>query len=127
MKTLPVPPATVTPDNAPFFAALQDGRLEQKGLQVVGLTRKDLLDQVVDDVAMAAREGLDEARDIRAALQRERGQLQSGNPALRAGRERADLLCRKRQPHPLGEEGRCFLGAEAQVARAKLGQVASCA
>ena len=28
MKTLPVPPATVTPDNAPFFAALQYGRLD---------------------------------------------------------------------------------------------------
>ena len=28
MKSLPVPPATVTPDNAPFFAALQDGRLD---------------------------------------------------------------------------------------------------
>jgi len=39
------------------------------------LAQKDLFDQVVDHVAMAPREGVDEASHILATLQGERGQL----------------------------------------------------
>ena len=48
----------------------EDGGGEQERPDVVGLAVEHLLDQVVQDVAMAAREALDEPRD---SLRRQRG------------------------------------------------------
>ena len=56
--------------------AVQDGGLEQEGLDASGLTVQDFFDQVVQYVAVAAREGLDEAGGILSLLHGHRCQLQ---------------------------------------------------
>src|SRR5260370_23157731 len=92
---------------------LQDRGLKQKGLDGFGLMNQHLFDQVVNNIAMAASERPDEPSDVRATVQRERSQLQSGNPALRARVQRSDLLRRKRQPAEPSEECRGLFRQEA--------------
>ena len=52
----------------------------------------DLLDEVVDDVAVVAREAVDEAGDVVAPLQRQGGELERGDPALGPPLEGADVV-----------------------------------
>ena len=56
-----------------------------------GLTVQDLVDQVVDDVAVVPGKPGDEAGDVVAALDRERRQLQGGDPALGPPLQRDDI------------------------------------
>ena len=92
---------------------------------VLGLALQDLLDQVVDDVAVVAGEAGDEAGDVVAALHRQRRQLERGDPALGAPLQRGDVLGRQRQPHHVVEVGRGLVGGEAQVGGADLDQLAA--
>ena len=69
----------------------------------LGLTVQDLLDQVVDDVAVVPGEAGDEAGDVVAPLHRERRQLEGGDPALGARLQRGDIARRQLQPHHLVE------------------------
>jgi hypothetical protein len=48
------------------------------------LTFEDFFGQKVEDVTVAAREGVDEARDVLAVPHRERSQLQASYPSFRA-------------------------------------------
>ena len=70
---------------------VQDGGLQQEGPDTVGLTLQDLLDQVVDDVAVIAGEAGDEAGDVVSTLHRERRQLERGDPALGASLQRGHV------------------------------------
>ena len=62
---------------------------------VVGLALQDLLDEVVDDVAVVAGEARDEPGDVVAALHRQRRELERGDPAFGAPLERGDVLGRE--------------------------------
>ena len=64
--------------------AIEDAGVQEKGLHCGRLLGEDFLAQVVKHEAVAAAEGGEELRDIGPPLQRERGQLDSGNPTLRA-------------------------------------------
>ena len=90
-----------------------------------GLTLQDLLDQVVDDVAVVPGEAGDEAGDVVAPLHRERRQLERGDPAFGAPLQRGDVLRRQLQPHHLVEVRGGLVGREAQVGRADLDELAA--
>jgi hypothetical protein len=61
-----------------------DGGYKQKLSHLSGLAFENLLGQIVEYVAVATREGPDEAGDVLALPHRERGQLQPGDPAFGA-------------------------------------------
>ena len=92
---------------------------------MVGLALQDLLDQVVDDVAVVAGEAGDEAGDVVAPLHRERRQLERGDPAFGAPLQRRDVLRRQVQAHHLVEVRRGLVGREAQVGGADLDELAA--
>ena len=71
----------------------QDGGLQQEGLDQAGLTLHDLLDEIVDHIAIVASETGNEAGDIVAPLHRQRGQLQCRNPSLGAPLEGSHVRC----------------------------------
>ena len=85
---------------------IEDGRPQQEGLHGFGLPLEDFLDQVVEHEVVAAGERRDEARGVLTALQRDRGQLQAGDPALGPGFERGDLVRGEVEVHHLVEERR---------------------
>ena len=97
----------------------------RKSRTVSGLALQDLLDQVVDDVAVVAGEAGDEPGDVVAALHRERGQLQRGDPALGARLQRGDVAGGERQAHRLVEVRRRLVRREPQVGGADLDQLAA--
>ena len=91
---------------------------------MVGLTLQDLFHQVVDDVAVVTGEARDEARDVVAALHRERRQLERGDPALGAPLQRGDVARGQVQPHHLVEVRGGLVGREAQVGGTDLDELA---
>ena len=90
-----------------------------------GLALQDLLDQVVDDVAVVPGEAGDEAGDVVSPLHRERRQLERGDPPLGAPLQRCDVLCRQRQSHHPVEVRRGLVGREAQIGGADLDELAT--
>ena len=58
----------------------------------VDMTLQDLVDQIVQDVAVVSREGPDEGGDVRSPLDGECRQLESGDPALGTIFQRGDVL-----------------------------------
>ena len=66
-------------------------------------------------------------RGVRMSLQRQRGQLQAGDPAFGARFQGGDVLCREVETHRLVEESGGFGRGEAQVGDAQLGQLAAAA
>ena len=85
----PEPPATASHSGP--LSRLQDRRAEQEVLHLLRLALHHLLDEVVDDVAVVPGEAGDEVRGVVAALHRQRGQLERGDPALGASLERRDV------------------------------------
>lgn len=86
---------------------------------------QDLLDQVVEDEAVTAGEGVDESGDLRRGrLGRDgqRGQLKPGGPALGPLTESRDLSGPQAQGHDLGEEGTGLRRSESQLAGSHLDQ-----
>ena len=73
---------------------------------LVGLPVEDLLDEVVDDVPVVAGEPGDERATGRRGPQRQRGQLQRGDPALGPG-----APARRRRPRPGRDRSRREVGA----------------
>ena len=69
---------------------IQDRGLQQEAPDLLGLTVQDLVDQVVDDVAVVPGESRDEAGDVVAALDRERCQLEGGDPPFGPRLQRDD-------------------------------------
>ena len=94
---------------------MKHGGLQQESVDVLGLTLQDLFDQVVDDVAVVARESADEPRNVIPPLHRERGQLEASDPALGPCFEGGDILRRKVQTHHLVEELGRLVGGETQI------------
>jgi len=64
---------------------LQDRGLEQKCLNGWSLHEQNLLGQIIDNVMVSTREGMNEFRRIFAIAHRKSSQLQSSDPTLRAG------------------------------------------
>ena len=85
---------------------IEDRGLEQEVADLVGLALEHLLGEVVDDEAVVAGEVLDEPADVVAALHRQRGELQRGDPPLGPGLEGIDVARRQVQAHRLVEVGR---------------------
>ena len=79
--------------------ALQETGMQEKLLHRGALPREHLFTQVVEHIAMTAGEGSQKRGDIGSALQRERSQLQVGNPALRAAFEGGNGRSPQVQPH----------------------------
>ena len=92
---------------------------------MVGLTVQDLVDQVVDDVPVVPGEAGDEAGDVVAALDRERGQLEGGDPAFGARLQRGDIPRRQVQAHHLVEVRGGLVRREAQIGGADLDELAT--
>ncbi len=109
--------------------ALEDGGLEQEGLEVGRLLLEHLFDQVIEDEAMAAGEGLDKAGQAGgamrppAALHGDGHHLQAGDPAFGASIERSYVLGREVEVHDVVQEGRRFLGGETEVLGTQLGHL----
>ena len=98
----------------------EDRGLEQEGLDLLRLAREHLLDQEVQDEAVGAREGPDEAIHILPSPHGKGRHLQPGDPALGPLVERRHLLGREDEPHRLAEEGGRFVRREPEVVGADL-------
>ncbi len=70
---------------------VRNGRTEQELAQAVGLPVEDLVQQVVRDGPIVARETAQEAGAIRLRGERERGEADPGGPALGAIAQRLDI------------------------------------
>ena len=103
----------------------QDRGLQQEAPDTLGLTLQDLLDQVVDDVAVVPGEARDEAGDVVSTLHRERRELERGDPAFGAPLERRDIPRGQVQVHHLVEVCGGLVRREAQIGRADLDQFAA--
>ena len=101
---------------------VEDGGVQQELADVLGLVLQHLVEQVVQDEAVAAGERADESGDVAAAAQRQGDQLQSGDPAFRAGLERVDVRGGKAETHDLVQEALRLVRREAQVGGAQLSQ-----
>ncbi len=119
--------------------AVQDGSLEQEGLDAIGLTLKDFFDQVIQYVSVAAREGLDEASDILSSLHRDRGSrrfqtsqgkhrhLQARDPSFGTGGQSSGVIRREFQARDPAQKLGSFIRREAQVGLAQFGQLPTAA
>ena len=98
--------------------------VQQEPAEPVGQPTEHLLDQVVEDEAMAPGERLDEPRDVVAPTHRQRRQLEPRDPALGALVEGGDVLGGEAEAHHLVEEGVGLGRAEPQVRGPQLDQLA---
>ena len=94
---------------------IQDAGPKEEPAHVVGLAIQDLLDEVVDDEAIVAGETRDEAVDIVPTLHGQGGQLERGDPTLRALLQRRDLARFEVQAGRLIEIRSGLLTREAQI------------
>src|SRR5690242_2138226 len=62
--------------------SVENCSLKQEAARFLRLPLQDLVDQIIDDVPVVSREGRNEAGHVVVALQGQRGQLESRNPAL---------------------------------------------
>ncbi len=105
--------------------AFEHGGAEQEVADVGRLLVQHLRHQVVDDVAVVAGEPGDEPGRVGAVPQRERGQLQGGDPSLGAAAEGGDVGGVEVEAGGRGEE-RGGLGVrEAEVGGTDLGEIAA--
>ena len=82
--------------------------------------RENVLLHIVQEIAVAASKVRDPAGEILPLAQRERCQLQTGDPALRPVLQGGHVFFRERQAHALQKKaGRFFLG-KAQITGADL-------
>ena len=102
---------------------LQDRRLQQERPQLLGLPLQHLLGQVVQHEPVAAGELLDEPGDVGASLQRQRGQLQPGRPALGALAQRRDDRVRQIAPDRHAQQLGRLAGVNRRSRGAQLGQL----
>ncbi len=111
---------------------VEHGGVEQERAHLVRLPVQNLLDEVVEDEPMAARERLDEPSDIVGPVGsagmgagRQRGQLQPGRPPLGARLESGHECGLQPQPHHLVEEDLGFVGGEPEVRGPHLHELAT--
>jgi len=109
---------------------VEDAGVEEERTDVVALSVQDLLEQVVQDEAAAPGEGVHEVADVRPGVgrpapDRQGRELQPGDPPLRPGLERGDMLRAEAQAHDVVEEGGGLVLREPQVGGAHLAQLAA--
>jgi hypothetical protein len=102
---------------------VKDRGLQQEPAQLTRLAVQDLLGEVVEYVAVAAREGPHEGVDVEVALERERGQLQPRDPAFGARLQRGHGRIRQLHPDRGAQQRGRLLAGEAQVGLPQLGQL----
>ena len=103
---------------------VHDRGLEQEAPDFIGLALEHLLGEVVDDEAVVAGEARDEPAGVVAALHRQRGELQRGDPPLGSSFESVDVVRRQVQAHRVVEVGGGLVGGEPQVGGTDLEQLA---
>jgi len=104
---------------------VEDGGPQQELLHPHRLLFQHLLNEVIQDKAVAPRERADRVGDIPAPLHRDRRQLQASDPPLGAGFEYRDLVRREVQPHHLVQELGRLGRRKAQLFGAQLVQLAA--
>jgi hypothetical protein len=87
------------------------------------LALQHLLGQVVEHIAVAAREGLYEGVNVELALKRQSGQLQPSDPAFGAFPQRGKGHLGHFRPHRSPQHRGGLSRGEAQVGGAELGQL----
>ena len=97
----------------------------KKSRTLVGQAREDLLLHVVQQIALAAGQRLEERRAILALLQGEGRQVQAGDPALGPAHQPPHLLFRERRGEHLAEILARLDLLEAEIVRADLGQLSA--
>ena len=98
--------------------------LSRKSRTSAGCLAEDLVDEVVDDVAVVAGEPGDEPRRVVAVPQRDRGQLQGRDPALGAVAPGPPRRSRRgTRPVAVVEVRRRLVVGEAEVGRTDLDQL----
>ena len=102
--------------------APKDGGAQQKRLHVGRLAVQHLFQQVIEHKVVAAAERADKAGRVGVALQRKRGQLQAGDPALGARLQRGHVGGGEVQAHALAQKRGRLLKRKAQIGGAQLGQ-----
>ena len=105
--------------------SVENRRVQQEGSGRRGLPVEDLLGEVVDHEAVVAGEVGDEPGTVRPALQRQRRQLQRGNPALGTPAQRVDVTRIKLEAHRAVEIGGRFVVGETQVRGPNLRQLSA--
>jgi hypothetical protein len=105
--------------------ALEHRRAHQELARVRRLARRYLVPQIVDAVAIAGRHPRQRRRAIVGVAQRQRDQVQPGDPSLRPLLGGRDLLRRELQPVRPVEQGGRLVVAEAQLRGADLVELAA--
>ena len=105
---------------------VEDRRPRQEVANLVGLAGQDLVDEVVDDIPVVAREPGDETGDVVPALHGQGGELQRGRPPFGPGPERGHVVGSDGQPADVGQVGRGLVDGEAQVSGSDLDELAAC-
>ena len=102
---------------------VEDRRSQQELPHRLGLVRQHLLDEVVDEIPVSPGELGDEAADVLAPTDRQRRELQRGDPPLGAFLEGLDVLGRQAYPDVPGEVLGRLVEGEPQVGGADLDQL----
>jgi hypothetical protein len=105
--------------------AIEDGRLQQEGADLLGLAGQHFGAQVVNDVAVIAGEVLDERVGVGSPSQGERREIEPGHPPFRAISQPYDRLMVESQPVQVVEEEVSLLVREAQLLGIDLDQFAA--
>jgi hypothetical protein len=84
--------------------ALEDRRAHEELPHVARLAQHDFVPQVVDEVAIVDREMREERPAVVRLPQRQRGEVEPGDPALRTMLQLRELLRRQVQAVPAGEQ-----------------------
>ena len=105
---------------------VEDRGVEQEAPYVVGLSTEDLVGEVVDDEPVVASEPGDEAGAVVAVAQRERRQLEGGDPPLGACLECCEVRGREVKAVEVVEVAGDLLTREAKVGGADLDELPAC-
>ena len=102
----------------------EDRCVEEEPPDAGRLSVEDLVDEVVDDEPVIAREPGDERGRVVSTLERKGGELESGDPTLGAPPERVEVSLVEAETGAVVEVRRRLVAREAQVCGAQLEQVA---
>ena len=99
---------------------IEDGGLQQEVLHVGRLALKDFVDEVIQNIAIAAGKRLNQLPGVGVTAQRQGQQLQPGDPALGALLQRGDIAPIQFQPRGLPQKIGRFFQRELQIGLANL-------
>src|SRR5262249_42662373 len=102
---------------------VQNGASDQELAHIRRLTLQHLEAEVIDDLLIIPREGVDELPMVLATPQRQSGELQSGRPSLCPLVQPDNLLLVQLQPYDVVEERAGLGDVEAQIDGPNLGEL----